>query len=178
MVTAYCCDAIGDTRGVQRAFYQTPAGWRPSLFTNLPKGKGRVDPDGDLLARDAAMRTTAAPTYFPIYQGYCDGSVFANNPSLSAIARAMSSMPDYVTAETCVCLSLGTGATNTYITGKFHDWGLAQWARWLVQLLFDSTNSSIDMNMHLLLGERFMRINDALPREIELDDTSWLEESG
>lgn len=176
VITAYCCDGIGDTRGIHRTFYQSRRGWRPSLFTNLPRGKGRVDPDDDLLVCDAAMRTTAAPTYFPVYQGYCDGSIFANNPSLSAIARVLSSMPDTVSIDSIVCLSLGTGSADTAIPGKFHDWGLMQWAGWLVDLLFDSTNSSIDMNMHLLLGDRYMRINDSLPRAIELDDTTSMDE--
>jgi hypothetical protein len=39
------------------------------VFCNLPKGAGRVEPDNDLLVVDAAMRTSAAPTFFPVYQG-------------------------------------------------------------------------------------------------------------
>lgn len=31
-------------------------GWRPAIFTNLPRGLGFVDPDNQLDVADAAMR--------------------------------------------------------------------------------------------------------------------------
>eukprot|EP00053_Salpingoeca_punica_P017330 m.166884 g.166884 ORF g.166884 m.166884 type:complete len:465 (-) comp17183_c1_seq1:164-1558(-) len=176
IVTAYCTDGVGDTRGLLGSFYSSIRGWRPALFSNLPRGASNVEPDTDLLVRDAAMRSTAAPSYFPIYQGYCDGSVFANNPSLCALARAMAAFPQVATLDNFVILSLGTGANDLRIPGKGHDWGLWQWAPWLVDLLFDSTDSSIDMNMRMLLGERYIRLNDVLPRRIELDDVDSIEE--
>jgi patatin-like phospholipase/acyl hydrolase len=42
---------------------------------------------------DAALRSAAAPTYFPVYQGYCDGAVTANNPSLVAVSMALAHYP-------------------------------------------------------------------------------------
>lgn len=39
------------------------------------------------------MRSAAAPTYFPVYQGYCDGAVTANNPSLVAVSMALAHYP-------------------------------------------------------------------------------------
>ena len=63
-----------------------------------------------------------------------------------------------------------SSSSSPPFTGKFHDWGLAQWASWLVDLLFDSSDSSIDMNMQMLLGERYHRLNDVLPRRVDLDD--------
>ena len=53
-------------------------------------------------------RSTAAPVYFPVQDGYIDGGVFANNPSLCAMTRALANIPQISAKDVCV-LSLGTG---------------------------------------------------------------------
>jgi patatin-like phospholipase/acyl hydrolase len=57
--------------------------WKPKFFHNFPG----PDSDGKELVVDVAMRTAAAPSFFPVYQGYADGGVFANNPSMAAGAN-------------------------------------------------------------------------------------------
>ena len=59
--------------------------WKPKFMHNF-SGAGN---DCALLAMDAALRTSAAPTYFESYQGYVDGGVVDNNPSMSALAKAV-----------------------------------------------------------------------------------------
>ena len=51
-------------------------GWRPAVFSNLPAVRG-ARPDIELRVADALMRSSAAPTIFPVYQGYTDGGVSA-----------------------------------------------------------------------------------------------------
>ena len=57
--------------------------WRARFFHNLD------DNDASESLADLAIRTASAPTYFPSYQGYVDGGVACNSPSMLAVAQAM-----------------------------------------------------------------------------------------
>ena len=57
--------------------------WKPKFFHNFPGH----DTDAHEKVVDVALRTSAAPSYFPIYQGYIDGGVVAGNPSMTALAQ-------------------------------------------------------------------------------------------
>ncbi len=46
------------------------------------------------------MRTTSAPTYFPMYSGYADGALVAQNPSLAAVGRAYGNF--HILASLCL----------------------------------------------------------------------------
>jgi len=108
--------------------------WKPKLFHNFP---GR-DSDGAFPAYQVGLYACAAPTYFPSVDGYIDGGVFANNPSMCALAQSQglprSRRPDL---GRTLLFSLGSGTALTFIPGKRLDWGLAQCARHLVDLMMD-----------------------------------------
>ena len=84
-------------------------------------------------------------TFSPAQNGYIDGGVFANNPSLCAMTRVLANIPQLSTKDMCV-LSLGTGVRPMRIeldpSTSWH-WGLARWAPHLVDLLFESSNRTV-----------------------------------
>jgi len=129
--------------------------WKPKLFHNVP-GK---DNDANSLAYKVALYTAAAPTYFPVVDGYLDGGVFANNPSMCALAQTQDSRNDLRPGlDEVVLLSLGTGTSLTYITGKDLDWGMAQWVKPLINLMLDGVGGIADYQCKQILCDRYYRL--------------------
>jgi hypothetical protein len=153
------------------------SGWHPTLFTNLPRAHGRLDPDTTTLARDAAMRTSAAPTFFPVHQGFVDGAIFANNPSLMAMARVFESYP-HISRKNVSVLSLGCGEFKPTLRTdqQEDDWGYVSWARHLPELLLTSNATATEAALEMMLGEQYCRFDIALDKSIALDDHSCLKE--
>ena len=139
--------------------------WKPKIFHNFPG----TDSDGSILARKVGLYTTAAPTYFPSVDGYIDGGVYANNPSMCALTQTQDervrnrpALPDIV------LFSLGTGTSLTFIPGKRLDWGLAQWAKPLVSLMLDSDSGIADYQCQKLIGKRYHRLAPVFPPGVSL----------
>ncbi len=144
--------------------------WKPKIFHNF-KGS---DCDKDCLIADVALYTSAAPTYFPSADGYIDGGVFANNPSVVAIAQAISQRNDpteRASLDELVLLSVGTGISLTYIKGQTVDWGYAQWIKPLVNILTDGVSGVSDYQSRELLNDRYHRLqiifapNETIPMD-------------
>lgn len=131
--------------------------WKPKIFHNYPGS----DSDAKSLAADVALYTSAAPTYFPVADGYIDGGVFANNPSLVAIAQAISQSnapSERAQINEIVLLSVGTGVSLSYIKGNNLDWGYAQWIKPLLNILADGVAGISDYQARQILGERYQRL--------------------
>ena len=155
--------------------------WKPKIFHNLPGS----DSDSAMLACSAAMATTAAPTYFPSWDGYIDGGVFANNPSMCALAQtqdARSGAP--VPWEDIRLLAFGTGTPRTFIPGATQDWGYAQWAPKLIDLMMDGVMGIADYQCRMMLGDdQYVRYAPYFPpgRDVPMDDVGqlpWLHQWG
>ncbi len=129
--------------------------WKPKLFHNFPGD----DSDGDELACQVGVYTSAAPTYFASEDGFIDGGVFAPNPGMCALAQSQDPRFSCTSGlSDVVLLSLGTGTSLVYIEGKSHDWGYIQWAKPLVELILNGVAGIADYQCSRLLTERYHRL--------------------
>lgn len=145
--------------------------WKPKFFHNYP-GKGS---DGEERVVDVALATSAAPLYFPSHNGFVDGGVVANNPSMAAIAqtqdkRSTENIPPF--NSLCV-LSLGTGINLSYIKGKTHDWGVVKWAVPITTILLDASSGIADFECRQLLRGKYLRIAPVFPPNINIKLDAW-----
>ena len=107
---------------------------------------------GGFTLTDAALATSATPTYFAPHRvstfhnpnGFytlVDGGVIANNPANLAIIEAQISRQEQkqvLNTEDILVVSLGTGSlTSVYPYDEVKKWGLLQWARPLLNIVFD-----------------------------------------
>src|SRR5918998_1403436 len=117
---------------------------------------------------DAAHATSAAPTYFePVRLGAAtliDGGVFAINPSLVAYAELRGRLD--------LLLSLGTGEhTRPLPYEKVKGWGQLEWARPVIDVVFDGCQDAVDMQLQALLSNGYVRLQTRLEQASDdLDD--------
>jgi len=105
---------------------------------------------------EAAMATSAAPTFFEPYQAgehaFVDGSVFANNPSMFAIAEALTLSKTSEQSSDITLVSLGTGnLTRKYPYAKAKDWGLLGWLDPLINIMMDGMSKSVEIKLEYLM---------------------------
>ncbi|MEO8664005.1 MAG: CBASS cGAMP-activated phospholipase [Ignavibacteria bacterium] len=123
--------------------------------------KAKENPDYDYKMKDVARATSAAPTYFqskklkaspPIdYFALIDGGVFANNPSMCAYAEAKKVFGN---TEKILVVSIGTGQLTRQITyDESRDWGVLEWARPLLSVVFDGVSGTVDYQLKQLLTD-------------------------
>jgi patatin-like phospholipase/acyl hydrolase len=147
--------------------------WKPKLFNNIQDG----DKARNELVYRVALYTSAAPTFLPVVAGYIDGGVYANNPSMCALAQSQDPhnvVPNPSLGEV-VLLSIGTLSTN-YIQGKNMDWGYAQWGRddRLINLTLDGMTGIGKYQCEKILGEHTLRLEPKT--DVRLDDYTRIEE--
>jgi patatin-like phospholipase/acyl hydrolase len=149
-----------------------PRMWKAKFFHNY----AGPDSDGDQKIADVALRTSAAPTYFPVYQGYVDGGVIANNPSMAAVAQALDAGTGKQQLSDLRLFSVGTGITPAYIAGSGLDWGMVQWAPKLADMMLEGGMGVADYQCARLLGNNYFRLAPVLPNPIPLDCASKIPE--
>jgi uncharacterized protein len=144
--------------------------------------RARTDPTYDFSFVDTARATSAAPTYFEPVRvsdvagassyALIDGGVFALNPAMCAFAEiAAGGRRD----EVELVVSLGTGSHTRRL--PFEDvrgWGQLEWARPLIDVVFDGLAQTVDFELGQLLGpERYVRFQTRLTEASDdLDDAS------
>jgi uncharacterized protein len=127
--------------------------------------KARETPQSDDFALSVVARaTSAAPTYFEASEvgarSLIDGGVFAVNPAMSAFAEVIRFHPH---AEIAL-VSLGTGQrTDRRPFDQIEDWGLIEWARPILDVVFDGISDAVDYQLrHALAEERYWRFQTEL----------------
>ena len=153
-------------------------GLRDAFF--FRSARAVADPDGyDFSLVDVTRATSAAPTYFEPVQvsaagggpeyTLIDGGVFATNPAMCAYADAIADGP----VELVV--SLGTGQLTRPL--EYRDvrwWGQLQWARPVLDVVFDGVADTIDFQLGRLVGDgNYVRLQTELRRaNDDMDDAS------
>jgi patatin-like phospholipase/acyl hydrolase len=137
--------------------------------------KARESEADDFPLAVVARSTSAAPTYFEASavggRALVDGGVFAVNPAMSAFAEVMRHQPS---AEV-VLLSLGTGQrTRRRSYAEIKNWGLVEWARPILDVVFDGVSDAVDYQLrHILEEGRYWRLQVELTEASDdLDDAS------
>lgn len=147
--------------------------WKAKVFHNLPTRDGSGD-DPEYCYR-VAMRTSAAPTYFASYDGFVDGGVFANNPSMCALAQTQDKrLATPIPFGDIRMVSISTGTYLYHLDGD-ETWGLAQWAPRLASLLTDGVNEVADFQVAQMMDDHtYCRIPLQLITDIKMDDASQI----
>jgi patatin-like phospholipase/acyl hydrolase len=145
--------------------------WRPRSLSNLAVEEGSYLKGS---AVDIAMRSAAAPVIWPIHQGYVDGGLFANDPSMLALSRVLDerrtkSTPGGHSRDVLQDISLfsvGEGQVPHYLQTGTEYWGWQQWLFHrrrpfaLLELALNSTAEAISEQCQLLLGnQQYYRLN-------------------
>jgi hypothetical protein len=95
------------------------------------------------------LYTSAAPTYFPSVDGYIDGGVYANNPSMCALTQSQDRRIRGRPALSDVALlSLGTGTSLVYIP--------------------DGLTGIADYQCHKILDKRYHRLAPVFPPGVSM----------
>jgi patatin-like phospholipase/acyl hydrolase len=129
--------------------------------------RAKADTALDLPMRLVVRGATAAPTYFePALIGppdavqehlVVDGGIFANNPAMCAFMQAQRRHM----GSDVVMVSLGTGSASRCLRQEeVRSWGLAHWARPLLNLVLASASQATDHHLRSLLGDqRYFRFD-------------------
>jgi uncharacterized protein len=138
--------------------------------------RARTDPEYDFSMVEAARATSGAPTYFEPFEvtdaggartyPLIDGGVFAVNPAMCAYAE--------VAGRLDLLLSLGTGShTRPLPYDEIKDWGQLEWARPVLDVVFDAGQDAVDFQLSALIDGAYVRLQTML-REAsdDLDDAS------
>lgn len=112
---------------------------------------------------DVALATSAAPTYFPIFENkfgrFVDGGLVGNSPGLFGYHEAKHFLNDDGGLNIRV-LSIGTANQGFGLSGSFHtDGGFLKWGSNLFDLLLSAQDGSTEYILRHLLGDNVCHIN-------------------
>lgn len=118
---------------------------------------------------DVALATSAAPTYLPAHQlrglRLIDGGVWANNPTMVAVAEAVNTFESAL--EEIAVFSLGTTTETIYRRPRLDSGGLLAWGREAIDVVLRGQSLGARNAASLILGpENVMRVDPAVPAKV------------
>jgi len=130
--------------------------------------RARTDAEYDFSMAEAARATAAAPSYFEPVEvtdaagartyPLIDGGVFAVNPAMCAYADVVAAG-----ADISVLAALGTGShTKAFEFGDVKGWGQLEWARPVLDMVFDGVADTVDFEAATLTRGRYRRLQAEL----------------
>ena len=130
----------------------------PYFFKSM---KAKKEPGHNFYLREVARATSAAPTYFEAaklgaeapreYYSLIDGGVYANNPAMCGYVEVIKK---FGTKDDILLVSIGTGELTRQISyGDVKNWGLLEWARPLLNVVFDGVSDTVDYQLKQLLPD-------------------------
>lgn len=146
----------------------------PVFFINNPRFQRHTGTSFRKLCTDykmieAAMATSAAPTFFKPYKltmrgcddadyyALVDGAMFANNPTALAIVEAIIYSQNYnkeIGLKDILVTSLGTGSlTRKFPYDQAVNWGKLQWLQPLINIFLDGASEVANYQLRQLLPD-------------------------
>lgn len=128
---------------------------------------GRLKRDFKVPAWKVALSTSAAPTYFPCAREVdnlrlIDGGVWANNPTMVAIAEAYGTLR--IPLSSIRVLSLGTSDEINHRKQSLNSGGMWQWRKTAVDVVLRGQNLAAVNQARFFIGEsHLLRINPPVP---------------
>jgi patatin-like phospholipase/acyl hydrolase len=120
---------------------------------------------------DVALSSGAAPLYFPSYQGYVDGGVFATNPSMVGLCTALEQNPT-LDIKDVQLLSIGSGI-SPYCIKDHAPWGVKDWLGRdypLFSMMTEGGIGAVHEQCKQILKNSCHRIDAVLDQVVAIDD--------
>jgi predicted acylesterase/phospholipase RssA len=129
------------------------------------------DPDdGSWLLWEVVRTSVAGETYFVPWKGYGDGGMYANNPSMVAIAGAARRF--HAKVEDLEICSIGTGSTSSNPdVMPTASWSRVRWGLWMIEALLNGAGNSMHSYFAQSLPlKKYVRIDFSREPGWEMDD--------
>jgi len=97
--------------------------------------------DASWPAWEVARAAVAAETYFAPWKGYADGGIFANNPSMVAIAAASKKLGCKI--EDIELCSIGTGSVDKSEDPPSKHAFILSWGKWVLEALLNGAANTM-----------------------------------
>ncbi len=139
---------------------------KPKIFDNI-----KNTPDLAIDGWEVARSSCAAPTYFSVWNGYIDGGVVANNPSIIAAWGLLSKLG--IGFEDMEILSLGTGWTppRGWTTKEINSWWTWQWLSPIIDIAVDTNKNTFHFGCQQMPFKKYVRFNEiCLPDGYDFTD--------